>query len=186
MMKKYITVFIVVFIGYFVGNSIYNEMTKDKTPGKVKRLSCQKKVTSFERAYSNPDIKYAQSLIEHGNNQFTSSIEKAIYSDSRLFTYISLSDLDKMFSKVLSTYIKHNEQNEPLYKLSYYVYENDRDDPGKKTAKSKLYAGYVVLEVKNMNNKSIYKVQIDFMDDKGTDISNTINCAIESFMTYNK
>ena len=94
-MNKYLAIFLIVFIGYFTGNSIYIEMTKDKTPGKAKRLACQKEVTSFERSFSDPDIKYVQSLIEHGSIDFSSYIEKAIYSESKLFNYIGLSEMAK-------------------------------------------------------------------------------------------
>jgi len=185
-MNKYIRILLGLLILYFVGESIYSEIQKDKTPGKAKRLSCQKKVTSFERGISNPDILYAQNLIEHGNVDFTSTVEKAIYSKSKLFEYISLAKMDDIFYNKLKSYVKYNEKNQEKYKLSYYIYENDKNDPGKKTPKSKLYAGYVVLEVKDLNNKNIYKVQIDFMDDKGSDIKETLDCTIESFMTYNK
>jgi hypothetical protein len=84
-MKKYIYTFIIVFIGYFIGNSIYIEITKDKTPGKAKRLECQRKVVTFERGFSNKDISLSQKQIESGNNHFTSSVEKAVYSQSILF-----------------------------------------------------------------------------------------------------
>ena len=185
-LKKYISIFIIVFISYFIGDSIYTEINKDKTPGKAKRLECHKKVTVFERSYSLADIKYAQSLISYGNDSFTSSIEKAVYSDSKLFNYISLKQTDDMFKNTLQSYIKYNEKNKNSYNLSYYIYENDKNDPGKKTERSKLYAGYIVLELKNLDNKSIYKVQVDFMDHKGTDIKRSIQCSIKSLMTYNK
>jgi hypothetical protein len=185
-MNKYIAVFIVVFIGYFVGNSIYDEMNKDKTPGKAKRLLCQKNATTFERGFSDAEIKYAQSLVNHGDINFTSSIEKSVYTSSTLFTHISLTQTDKIFKEILKSYVMYNENNESKFKLSYYIYENDKNDPGKKTKKSKMYAGYVVFEVKNMNNKTIYKVQIDFMDDKGIDIRDTLDCTIKSFMTFKK
>jgi hypothetical protein len=87
---------------------------------------------------------------------------------------------------LLDSYVQIKNDKEKNYNYSYYIYENDKNDPGKKTKKSKLYAGYIVFEVKNKNNKTIYKVQIDFMDKHGADIVGSINCTIESFMTYNK
>jgi len=184
-MKKYIIVFIVVFIGYLVGNSIYTEMSKDKTPGKAKRLACQKATTTFERGFGIDEIKVAQNLLIEGNVKFTSSIEKSRYAQSRLFDFISLSDTDKIFQNALDQYIKADGmQSENPLKISYNIYENDINDPGKKTKKSKLYAGYIVLEVKNENNKIIYKVQRDFMDKKGADIAQSIQCCVDSFATY--
>ena len=185
-MKKYIYTFIIVFVGYFILNSIYLEMNKDKTPGKAKRLECQRKVVSFERGFGNDDISFAQEQIISGNNSFTSFIEKAVYSKSKLFNYISLNITDKVMIKELESYIKKENIKSDEYTFSYYIYENDKKDPGKKTNKSKLYAGYIVFEVKNKNKKTIYKAQIDFMDSKGADIANTIRCTVKSFMTYNK
>ena len=184
-MKRFVIVFIIVFFSYFIGDGIYSEINKDKIPGKAKRLECHQNVTVFERSYSTDDLKYAQNLIIQGDDSFTSHIEKAVYSNSVLFNYISLDTTDKIFRKKLKNYIQSNEENKKMYQVSYYIYENDKNDPGKKTKKSKLYAGYVVLEVKNMNNKSIYKVQIDFMDNKDSDIKNCIECAVESLMTFN-
>jgi len=184
--KKYITIFIILFFTYFIGESIYIEVNKDNTSSKAKRLECQQEVTVFERGYSLSDIKYAQKLIIHGDDSFSSHIEKAVYSDSTLFTHILPKQMDDIFKQILQKYIKYNEKNKSEYKLSYYIYENDKKDPGKKTKKSKLYAGYVVLEVKNMDNKSIYKVQVDFMDDMGTDIKKSMECSLKSLMTYNQ
>lgn len=185
-MKNYLAVFIIFFVGYFLVDSIYHEMSKDKTPGKAKRLECQKRVTSFERAYSLSDIKHAQNLIEYENIDFSSHIEKSIYSESKLFEYITLDQTNKIFGDKLKSYVKHTKSDQKIYKLVYYIYENDKKNPGKKTAKSKLYAGYVVFEVKSLKNKTIYKVQIDFMDNKGADIKSSLDCTVESFMTYNK
>ena len=186
-MKNYIIVFVVVFIGYFVGESIYTQMNKDKTSGKAKRLECQKLVTTFERGFANEDIKKAQVQLESGDVKFTSTIEKSIYAKSELFNYVKLKKTDMIFSQELEKYILNEKisTNIPL-KIIYNIYENDVKDPGKKTKKSKEYAGYIVLQVKNENNKTIYKVQIDFMDKKGADIAQSIKCSIKSFATYNK
>ncbi|MEA3384666.1 MAG: hypothetical protein U9Q20_08385 [Campylobacterota bacterium] len=185
-MKKYIGIFVSVFILTLIGNSIYEEMTKDETPGKAKRLECQKSVTTFERGFSNDDIKTAQDLLKSGNVVFSSTIEKAIYAQSKLFEFIKLEDTDKIVQQELNKYIVKKDPQDEKMNLSYNIYENDIKDPGKKTKKSKLYAGYVVFQVKNKNNKLIYKVQIDFMDKKGADIANSIKCSIKSFVTYNK
>ena len=184
-MKKNIIIFIVVFVGYLIGNSIYLQMTKDPTPGKAKRLPCQKKVTTFERGFNNEDIKTAQELLKSGNVIFTSKAEKSIYAKSKLFGYISLEDTDKLFQEQLDKYIVEKKVQNKKLKVHYNIYENDVKDPGKKTKKSKLYAGYVWVEVRNDKNRVIYKVQIDFMDKKGGDIAQAIKCCIKSFATYN-
>ena len=187
-MKKNLIIFVVVFVAYLVGNSIYEQMTKDPTPGKAKRLACQAAVTTFERGFNNNDIIIAQKQLESGDVSFSSTIEKSIYAESKLFNYVKLEDTDKIVQQELNSYIKTkniSENIKPL-KLSYNIYENDIKDPGKKTKKSKLYAGYIVLQVKNQNNKTIYKVQIDFMDFQGADIAQSIKCSVKSFATFNK
>jgi len=184
-MKNYILVFVGVFVLYMIGNSIYVEMNKDKTPGKAKRIECQKEVTSFERAFDSVQIKEAQEEIKNGAISFSSSIEKSTYADSALFEYISLKETDIVFRNILASFVEDSAAiEEKKYQISYYIYENDVKDPGKKTKKSKEYAGYVVLEVKDNDSKTIYKVQIDFMDFKGADIQQSIECAVKSFMTY--
>ena len=184
-MKQNLIIFITVFTIYVVGDSIYKEINKEPTSCKAKRLECQKSVTAFERGFIIDDIKKAQDLVKSGDVIFTSTIEKSIYAESKLFEYVSLKNTDKIVQNQLDKYLIENsvKSKNPL-KFTYYIYENDVKDPGKKTKKSKLYAGYLVFEFKNSKNKTIYKVQIDFMDKKGADIANTIECSIKSFVTF--
>ncbi len=185
-MKRNLLIFIVVFVSYFLGNSIYTEITRDKTPGKAKRIPCQAKVTTFEKCFLNDDIKIAQSLLESGNIHLSSSVKRSVYSKSKLFDIIKLDDLDKLVYSELNSYIKRKKETKDKLNLSYYVYENDPKDPGKKTEKSKLYGGYILLQVKNKKDRTIYKVQIDFMDKQGKDLKQSLKCCIKSFATYNK
>lgn len=183
-MKRYIYIGIISIVSYLIINSIYQEITKDKVPGKAKRLDCQKRVTTFERVYGLDEVKIIQDAIKNGNIDFTSSVEKSIHMRSVLFEYISLKQTDQMFNQALFSYVKKEPKIDITpYKLSYTIYENDKLDPGKKTKKSKQYTGYVVLELKNKTNQIIYKVQIDFMDHKASDISQSINCAVKSLMS---
>lgn len=185
--KKYVGVFVIVFIVYMLGDSIYTEMNKDKTPGKAKRIECQKKVVTFERIFDNTQIQEAQNQIREGKINFSSDIEKAVYTQSKLFEYFPLKKADVIFKDKLFSYAEKQEENKVKkddYILSYYIYENDVNDPGKKTKKSKLYAGYIVFEVKNKDNKTIYKVQTDFMNHAGDDLKESLECTVESFMTY--
>jgi len=183
-MKKYIYIVLIGVLCYFIGESIYVEMTKDSTPGKAKRLECQKKVTTFERVFDKEEIINFQETIKSGSINFTSDIEKAKYSKSTLFESVSLENIDVILKDSLLEYKVTNSENVTSnYKIHYYIYENDKDDPGKKSKKSKNYAGYVVFEIKNISNKLIYKIQIDFMDHKGSDIDQSIRCIVKSVMS---
>jgi len=183
-MKKFIYLGIILLLGYFFINSIYQELNRDKTPGKAKRIECQKELTTFEKAFDIQEIHFLQKFIESGNIKISSDIEKSVHSKSTLFEYISLEETDLLFNRELSLYQKNSILQKDDYKLYYYIYENDKNDPGKTNKKSKNYAGYVVLEVKNDKNRIIYKVQIDFMNEKGLDIHKSIHCIIKSLMTF--
>ena len=183
-MKQYISIFIGVFLFVILGNSIYTQVTKEPESAKAKRIPCQKNVTSFERGSGNEDIKIAQQQLQSGNFYFTSTIEKPVYMESKLFEYVKLDNTDKIVQETLNSYIKNNKYKKTKLKISYNIYENDIKDPGKKTKKSKLYAGYVVFKFYNKNNKVIYQVQIDFMDRQGTDLVQSIKCSIKSFATF--
>ena len=154
-MKLYIGIFIGACFVYLIGSSIYTQIQKENKSARSSRISCHKDATVFERLYIEKEKKAIQKKLEEGNYTLSSSVLKAVYSKSKLFDFV---DLD-------------------------YIYENDVDDPGKKTAKSKLYAGYIVVKFKNDKNELIYQVQVDFMDKKGADLPQSIKCAIKSFIT---
>ncbi len=187
-MKKNLMIFVTVF---FIAMLIFQTAdipspTGVPASGKAIRIPCQKKATSFERGFGDEDIKIAQALLESGNVKLSSRVEKAVYATSKMFEYVKLEDTNKIVQAELKKYIKNQIEQKDKLNLSYYIYENDVKDPGKKTKKSKLYAGYIVMQVKNKNNKTIYKVQIDFMDRQGADIDQSIKCCIKSFATFNK
>jgi len=101
---------------------------------------------------------------------------------SHLKDILTITQADKMLNSILKTYIKSNIANEKKLIIDYYIYENDKEDKGKKGAKSKLYAGYVLFEFK-LDNKLVYKIQTDYMDIDGKDIKERMVCAIDSFLS---
>lgn len=144
------------------------------------------KVTSFERSYGVDDIKKAQQSIIKGNFTLISDIDKATYMNSTLFDYVDMKQMDQIALNNLNSYIKKESiNNQNRVKVLYTVYENDRDDPKKKSKSCKLYRGYVLFQFKNIKNKIVYQNQIDFFDPQGADVAQTISCAIKAFMTYN-
>lgn len=183
-LKKYIITFIVLVIVGLLGNSIYTQMTKDKVPGKAKRLECHKHATTFERSYGINDLKNAQELLLSGNYKISSGIDKATFMQSTLFDFVDMKQLDKKLVSIILKDSKEIKQANQIVYVDYKVYENDKEDPKKKTDSCKLFRGYVVMKFKNQNNKIVYQVQIDFMDHEGKDIENALACAIESFITY--
>ena len=188
-MKQNIIIFLGSVIFALLIGSIYEEITKEnnpKTSPKALRLECQRQNVSFERGFDDKFIITAQQQLEEGNFKFTSYVEKAQYSLSKLFDYVKLEDMDKITENELKSYTKTLKLKDDKLKIVYYIYENDINDPGKKTKKSKLYAGYVVYKFYNNKNKLIYQSQIDFMDKQGKDLPKSMKCAIKSFATFNK
>lgn len=183
-MKKFIYPILLLVISYLVVGSIYDEITKDKTPGKAKRLECQKKVTTFEKSFDINELFLAQKQVESEKIAFQSHIEKPLYSPSVIEEYITLEQSDGIFQNALDSYFKAKNSIDNRYKFAYYIYENDKNNPGKKNKKSTLYAGYVVFDVKNDKNQTIYKVQIDFMEHNKNSIEQSLKCTVESFMTF--
>jgi hypothetical protein len=182
-MKRNLIVVIVLIIVFILINAIYKDAVKSNPYDKSSRIECQRKITTFERTYIDKDIKSAQSKLANGNFAFTSSVQKSVYAKSKLFDYVKLSDIDKVVNDELESYTQHKSEKSEKLNITYYIYENDVNDPGKKTEKSKLYAGYIVFKFLNPKNELIYQVQVDFMDKQGDDLPQSVKCAIESFVT---
>jgi len=182
-MKNYIGYVIGFVLIFIVGSSIYEHNKKSDAYKKSQRLDCHKTMTSFERVYDVSKIKDAQNMLLSGNYLLSSSVQKSVYAKSKLFDFVKLEDMDKVALKTIKSYVKKLEPSDNKLKISYYIYENDVKDPGKKTEKSKLYAGYVVFRFSNQNDELIYQSQIDFMNKQGADLPKSIECAIKSFIT---
>ncbi len=179
---RYIKVMLIVFLASLVLIWLFNQTTNKTVSPKSKRLDCQSKSTTFEKVYDKNLTIEAQELLTTGNYIIKSEIEKSTYSKSTLFDNISKEDIQMITKKQIDEYVENQTDKEKKLLVSYYTRENDPDDPGKKTKKSKQYAGYLVFEFK-LNNKTIYKIQTDFNDKKGKDIEDRIVCTIKSFLT---
>ncbi len=183
-MKKYILLFCAGAFIAFIGGTIYTQVAKEKLQDETKRLACHKHVTTFERGYGFEDIKKAQQLLLDGNYKINSSVEKSIFMPSTLFDFIDMDILDKKLDSIISEKMAAENLARERVEVYYKVYENDKQDPKKKGESCKLFRGYVVMKFENQNNKTVYQIQIDFLDDEGSDIPETLKCAVESFVTY--
>lgn len=183
-MKKVLLYLTIVIFTGSVAYSVFIQQNKEKVPGKLNRLACHKNITSFERAYDQSQLNEAKKSLLNGNYTIKSDIDKAIYMESSLFTFINIEDTDKyLYDQIKKRINKERVYNNGVI-IEYTIYENDIEDPKKKSDKCKLFRGYIVLKVKNNNKKTLYQVQIDFMDYKGKDIYKTLDCSLESFLTY--
>lgn len=177
-MKKNIYILFVVLLIVLIGNSIYKEVNKKST--KSVRLECHNKVTVFEKLHKPKLLMKLKNDINNGKLQITKEIEKSKYMESKLFNYVDEEQITSFYESLLNRKNLANEDSSSS--VNILIYENDKEDPGKKTKKAKLYAGYIVFSYKT-ENSLVYKIQIDFLDDKGSDINKTLKCGLESVMT---
>jgi len=178
---KYVYYALIVMFIYFVGNDIYQQT--NKKGARSTRLACQKECKVFEKVYKEDLLEKAKLALKGGNYELDSSIKKAKFMKSALFEYIQIEEVDQ---DVREAIVKHNQSDlhsDEKIKIEYYIYENDKSDPGKKTKKSKLFAGYLRFSF-ILDAKKVYMIQVDFMDMQGRDIKKSVDCAIESFVTY--
>lgn len=168
---------IVLFFGYGIISKKNSDAIK-----KEKRVPCQKITTTFEKIANKQLASKAVELFESGNFIIKSRIEQAIYMKSEILNYITLEEADKFLQEAIKPYQKEQINSSEKVLIDYYIYENDKMDAGKKSAKAKLYAGYLVFEFK-LEKKLVYKVQIDYMKLDTSDIPERMDCAIKSFIT---
>jgi len=161
----------------FLGYGVYSQLSTKPAP---KRLACHEKTTTFERTYGTPQaIKTAQHLLREGAYSIAIKTQPSVYMPSQLFTWVKAPVLTQAFVSAIGT---APSVQPARVGIDCLIYENDKEDPGKKSPKSKRYAGYVVASLL-LDNTLLYKIQIDFMDPKGNDIAERVACAVASIMS---
>jgi len=178
-MKRYIAA-ILVFALVVLLVKVGVDRTAKKSSKSV-RLECHKKSTVFEHVYDQALIKEVQRALQKGEFELLSHAKKAQYMKSKLFEYVEMKEVDAMLVNALAAYKDPQAQSTTPVTIDYFVYENDKDDPGKKTKESKRYAGYLHFKVL-VGKERIYVIQIDFMDLQGKDIPEKVECAVQSLM----
>ena len=152
-----------------------------KRSANISRLACHTKQIAFERVYKKELVVDMQNAIESGNVEIKSKFKLSEHMQTRLSKLISLEDVNSMIQKQIALHQRATKSNKKLV-IDYFIYENDKDDPGKKTAKSKLYAGYLVFNFL-LEGEQVYRLQIDFMDMQGKDIDEKIRCMMKSVLS---
>ncbi len=176
-MKFLYSILLLLFL--FFSYAIYEQLNKPSQ--KAKRVPCQYQTTTFEKIENKQYIKKAQELFYTTNYKLKSSIEYSIYMKSNLKDSFTLEMFAKEVNKILLKYTKEANQNIQKLIIKAHLYENDKEDKGKKNKKAKLYAGYFILEF-IYENKSLYKIQIDYINTDLSDLEKRITCAINSFL----
>lgn len=171
---------ILILLILFITFAVFEEV--NKFDPKQKRLSCQEKTITFEKIDFEHPIWETNNLIETNNFLIKSNIEYSKLMPSNLINILTIKQTNETLENVLKKYITSNVPNNKKLIIDYYIYENDKEDKGKKGLKSKLYAGYLLFEFK-LNNKLVYKIQTDYMNIDGKDIDERMDCVIKSFLS---
>ncbi|CAA6823723.1 MAG: Unknown protein [uncultured Sulfurovum sp.] len=165
-----------------VGIAFFSFQGNSKKSGKADRIACHKKSVVFEKVYDENQFEKVKNALYTGAYKLTSRVQKSVYMKTRMFEYVDLKDVDKLVENAIAQYKKQIPNTGNKVGVDYYIYENDKADPGKKTVKSKLYAGYLHF-IFSYGGKKVYAVQVDFMDLEGKDIDKSVECAIKSLVT---
>lgn len=160
---------------------LYGAFTKlNLTVAKEKRLACQAQTITFERVFTDQPVIKAIDLLESKNYKINTYVDYSKYMKSHLKDILSEKEAQNRLESVLEKFVKNESLKDEKVEIKYYLYENDKKDTNKKGKKSKLYAGYVLLEFK-LNNNTVYKIQTDYMDKDIKDLNERIECAVQSF-----
>jgi hypothetical protein len=180
-MNKILPIILLFLIG-FVSYAVYTQANKS---AKIKRIDCQSKTTTFEKIFVEEPIKEAINSLRANNYIINSSINYSKYMKSNLINILTKEQADKKLESAIKKYVKsENNQtsNDKKVSIDYYIYENDKEDVGKKNNDAKKYAGYLMFDFK-YDNILVYKIQTDYMDINGLDIEDRMNCVINSFIS---
>ncbi len=165
---------IVLFFSYGIYTNI------NKTDKKSKRVICQRQTVTFESIYNLQKISKAQSLFTSKNYIIKSDIIYSVFMPTVLKEFFDIKRADNILKR--NILIKDIIKTDEKLLIDYYVYENDKEDKNKINPKAKLYAGYLVFEFK-LDDKIVYKIQTDYMQEDGSDIENRMKCVIKSFLS---
>lgn len=150
-------------------------------------IPCQNESTSlgkiicFDKVYDKALIKEGLDLFKKGEYSINGGIILSEYMPTKLKDAITIEQSDKMFMDSIS--IKQNKDAIRRLNINYEIIENDKQNPNKKSNSKncKLYAGYVLTSFR-INNKQLYRIQIDFHSLSHEEISKRIDCTIKSFI----
>ena len=179
-MFKYFLGLVAVLFFYMIGSEVVGFI--NKKGANSARLECHKKSTTFEYVYQKEQVTTIQDAIKSNHVVIKSKFQLSEHMQTKLAKHISLSEVDKMIQDQIDLHKMTEKKSTKELLIDYFIYENDKEDPGKKTAKSKLYAGYLVFHFL-VEGEKVYRIQIDFMDLQGKDIEEKVGCVFDSVMS---
>lgn len=184
-MNKIVPIIIIILFGV-IFYAVFIEVTKSS---KIKRLECQTNTTTFEKIFFEAPLIKAINSLKSNNYEINSYIKYSESMKSHLVNILTKEQSDEKLEKVIEKYIDkdlnlNTNKNDKKVLIDYYIYENDKEDIGKKNKEAKLYAGYLMFEFK-YENKLVYKIQTDYMNIDANDLKERLDCVINSFISIN-
>ena len=180
---KYVLYGTLIFIIGFVFYGVFSQIKKTSS-FKSKRISCQEKTTTFENINMQQPIKKAIAILESGSYKIDGYIDYSKFMNSNIKGKVSSNDIKNRIEQIAKKYTTKTNSNinDKYIEIDFYIYENDKEDSRKKGDSCKLYAGYIVLDFR-LDKKSVYKIQIDYMQEDTSDLDERVDCAFKSFTT---
>jgi hypothetical protein len=139
--------------------------------GCQEKPKCFSEVTAFDKIANAQILEDKYGEFKKNGAVLVSKIEYGKYMNSLIKPHIKTKDIDKLVSA-------HINGSSKDFLVKYSIIENDKLDPGKKSQKCKIFAGYLLFEF-FYKDKLFYKVQIDFMSTKGEDIQKRVDCVFK-------
>ena len=169
-----------VFLFGVIAIEVFSSFTEKKA--KSDRLSCHEEVVVFERIYHEDLIDKVQQAIIANDYELQVRVSKSSYMPTQLFDHITPQQIAQMLQDRYSKEYDAQAASSKSAVIDLFIYENDKEDPKKKNEAAKKYAGYLTLRYM-IDEKEIYRFQIDFMDMQARDIDTRIDCAVKSLMS---
>jgi len=167
-MRKYILSALVILVA---GISLY--LISQPKPSSFP--PCTAGVVTFDKITG--DLNKLITIIENGEFNIETSIIHAKFMDTKVERFV---DKDKLLHLNIGVFGK-GSSIESGNKIKCELFENDREDPGKKSQSCKLFAGYLLYTF-YVDGEQVYKIQMDVAKNDFSDIKDRMECIKESLL----
>lgn len=151
-----------------IGWYLFRESLSEKPP-------CQQEVMFFDKQTgTQKQINGLIDSVKSGALTYSCKVIPSTHMQPIISKNINHESLKNITESVFG---KQKESDK--YRLECQLIENDKLDPGKKSQTCKLHAG-LLLYTFYEEEHPVYKIQMDVMEDSGTDIPVRVECIRQS------
>ncbi|NEW61441.1 hypothetical protein GSY74_09120 [Sulfurovum sp. bin170] len=176
-------VYLLVIVGFIYFLIQHGEDESSRKSERDAITACQKEVIFFKMVHNRALVKKAQMLLYDENYEIVSTITKAEHMKSRIETYLSKENVDKVVQRVIKNSSKADGITIDSEKVTikYLIVENDKHHPIKRNGKVDFFIGYLDFKFL-LGEELVYESQIDYIGKTGEDIPRRIECVVNSFI----